>query len=90
MSWFQRSRGGWSYGNTLVREFMTSFLQVFTVLQTTVNSDFDVSSMVSSWLLFGLSLPFWYQQRTLFPIFRHGMLCNGFGYVPGPMSPHSE
>ena len=32
-------------GNALVGEFMMTFLLIFTVLQTAVNSDFDYSSM---------------------------------------------
>ena len=36
---------GWSYGNALVGEFMMTFLLIFTVLQTAVNSEFDYSSM---------------------------------------------
>ena len=49
-------------------EFLVSFLIVFTVFRTAVNSDFVYSSTVSSWLLSCLSSPGWNQQRTL-PIF---------------------
>ena len=46
-------------------EFMVSFLIVFTVFRTAVNSDFVYSSTVSSWLLSCLSSAGWNQQRTL-------------------------
>ena len=49
-------------------DFLVSFLIVFTVFRTVVNSDFIYSSTVSSWLLSCLSSPGWNQQRTL-PIF---------------------
>ena len=45
MSWFQRSLEGWSRGHALVGEFLTLFLQIFTVLVSAVISVFDYSSM---------------------------------------------
>ena len=61
----------------LMLEFLVSFLIVFTVFRTAVNSDFIYSSTVSSWLLSCLSSPGWNQQRTL-PIFL-SMACLPIG-----------
>ena len=67
-----------------------SFLLLFTVFRTAVNSDFVYSSTVSSWLLSCLSSPGWNQQRTLiFRFFVDGMPSNRLRRIPGPLSPHS-
>jgi len=55
---------GWSYGNALVGEFMMTFLLVFTVLQTAVNSDFDYSSMAC----FAIGLAVFLGHSLLIPI----------------------
>ena len=63
-----------------------SFLIVFTVFRTAVNSDFIYSSTVSSWLLSCLSSPGWNQQRTLPIFFVDGMPSNRLRCIHGPLS----
>ena len=62
-----------------------SFLIVFIVFRTAVNSDIVYSSTVSSWLLSCLSSPGWNQQRTL-DFFVDGMPSNRLRCIPGPLS----